>query len=90
MMTDALNPPASLIDDFKSLQMTIFEDLSGDKTRQLVDYFRQVEIKSREMQVRTADYEQKQFAQILSDAFAASSRILLSAWQKTHGSELHV
>jgi hypothetical protein len=90
MSTEALNPPSSLIDDFKDLQLTIFQDQEGEKTRKLVDYFRQAEIKSREMQIRTVDYEQKQFAQMLSDAFAASSRILLAAWQKAHGSDLHV
>lgn len=90
MSTDALNPPTSLIDDFKDLQMTIFQDREGEKTRQLVDYFAQAETKSREMQLRTLDYEQKQFAQTLSDAFAASSRILLAAWQRVHGSDLCV
>lgn len=90
MSNDALNPPTHLIDDFKDLQMTIFQDREGDKTRTLVDYFRQAETKSREMQLRTLDYEQKQFAQTLGDAFAASSRILLTAWQRTHGSDLCV
>jgi hypothetical protein len=90
MSIEALNPPSSLIDDFKDLQLTIFQDQEGEKTRAMVDYFREAEIKSREMQLRTVDYEQKQFAQMLSDAFAASSRILLTAWQKAHGSDLHV
>ncbi|ARN20771.1 hypothetical protein [Piscinibacter gummiphilus] len=90
MSTEALNPPVSLVDDFKDLQMTIFQDRDGDKTRQLVAYFRQAEIKSREMQLRTTEYEQKQYAQMLADAFAASTRILLAAWQKAHGSDLHV
>jgi hypothetical protein len=90
MNTEALNPPVSLIDDFKDLQTTIFEDREGDRTRKLVDYFRQAEIKSRELQIRTVDYEQKQFAQMLGDAFAASSRILLAAWQKAHSVELRV
>ncbi|AEG94095.1 hypothetical protein [Ramlibacter tataouinensis] len=90
MSIDTLNPPSSLLDDFKDLQMTILDDKDGEKTRKLVDYFRQAEIKSREMQLRTLDYERKQFAQMLSDAFASSSRILMKAWQKAHGSELHV
>lgn len=88
--TDALNPPASLIDDFKDLQTTILQDIEGNKTRELVEYFGQAELKSREMQLRTVDYGQKQHAQLLCDAFAASSRILLMAWHKAHGAELHV
>jgi hypothetical protein len=90
MSTEAFNPPTTLIDDFKDLQLTILQDQEGDKTLQLVDYFRHAEIKSREMQLRTVDYEQKQFAQMLADAFGSSSRILLTAWQKAHGSDLQV
>jgi hypothetical protein len=90
MDTQTLAPPANLVEDFHALQMTIFEDKAGDRTRQLVSYFRQAEQKSLEMQLHTPDYEQKQFAKMLSDAFGASSRIVLAAWEKAHGAELMV
>jgi hypothetical protein len=88
MDTQTLTPPVNLINDFQSLQMTIFEDQAGDKTRGMVAYFKQAETRSREMELHTQDYEQKQFARMLHEAFAASSRIVLAAWQKAHGAEL--
>lgn len=88
MDTQSLTPPVNLIQDFQTLQMTIFEDKAGDKTRALVGYFREAEMKSLEMRLKTSDFEQKEFASLLNEAFAASSRIVLSAWQKAHGAEL--
>lgn len=88
MDTQALTPPIDLTQDFQALQMTILNDKSGERTRQLVAYFRQAETKSLEMRLHTVDYEQQQFAQMLTDAFGASSRIVLTAWQKAHGAEL--
>lgn len=88
MDTQTLTPPIDLIGDFQSLQMTILEDETGDKTRRMVDYFREAETRSKELQLRTTDFEQKEFARLLNDAFGASSRIVLAAWQKAHGAEL--
>ncbi|AKJ27833.1 hypothetical protein [Caldimonas brevitalea] len=90
MDTDSLNPPVNLVSDFQALQMTIFEDPSGEKTRSLAEYFRQAETKSLEMQLHSSDFEEKEFARLVSDAFGASRRIVLAAWAKAHGSELTV
>jgi len=86
--TQTLNPPIDLINDFQALQVTIFEDEAGEKTRRMVEYFRQAETRSREMELRTQDFEQKRFARMLHEAFGACSRIVLAAWQKAHGMEL--
>ena len=48
----------------------------------------QAETLSQQMQLRATDFEEKNFAGLVSDAFAASRRIVLLAWQKTHGREL--
>jgi hypothetical protein len=88
MDTQTFAPPVNLVEDFQALQTTIFEDKAGDRTRQLVAYFRQAEQKSLEMHLHTVDYEQKQFAKTLSDAFGASTRIVLAAWEKAHGADL--
>lgn len=82
--------PPNLLEDFQTLEATIADDRGGDKTRSLVEYFRMAQTKSQEMRLHTQDYEQKEFARLLHEAFAASSRIVLAAWQKAHGAELHV
>lgn len=88
MDTQTLNPPIDLINDFQALQVTIFEDQTGEKTRSMVEYFKQAETSSRQMELRTQDYEQKRFAKMLHEAFGACSRIVVAAWQKAHGAEL--
>jgi hypothetical protein len=86
--TQTLNPPIDLINDFQALQVTIFQDETGEKTRRMVEYFKQAETSSRQMELRTQDYEQKRFAKMLHEAFGACSRIAQAAWQKAHGTEL--
>jgi hypothetical protein len=86
--TQTLNPSIDLINDFQALQVTIFEDEAGEKTRRMVEYFKQAETSSRGMELRTQDFEQKRFAKMLHEAFGACSRIVLAAWQKAHGTEL--
>lgn len=88
MKADMLLPPQALVAAFEDLQLTIFQDRDGDRTRDLVRYFQAAEIKSQELQIRTLDFEEKQFARQLGDAFAASGRILQKAWQQAHGHEL--
>jgi hypothetical protein len=86
--TQTLSPSIDLIKDFQALQVTIFEDQTGEKTRNMVEYFKQAETSSRAMELRTQDFEQKRFAKMLNEAFGACSRIAQAAWQKAHGREL--
>jgi len=88
MNFDILTPPADLAAEFASLQNAIDQDASGEKTRRLVDYFATAETSSAELQLRSGSFEETSFANLLRDAYAASRRIVLAAWQKTHGREL--
>jgi redox-regulated HSP33 family molecular chaperone len=88
--TQNLEPPVNLLEDFQAMHQTIVDDQSGDKTRRLVSYFREAEQHATELGLRTQNFEQKQFAGLLNDALAASSRIVLGVWQKAHGAELAV
>jgi hypothetical protein len=90
MTPDMLLPPQALVAAFQDLQLTVFEDRDGDRTRDLIRYFQAAEIQSQEMQIRSMDFEEKQFARQLSEAFAASGRILQKAWQQAHGHDLTV
>jgi len=90
MDIQSLNPPIDLITNFQSLQTDVQEDTSGEKTRRLVTYLKEAETKSIAMKLHTLDYEEKEFARLLHEAFGASSRIVLAAWQKAHGAELDV
>lgn len=88
MDSHTANPPVSLIEDFKNLQLTILQDVAGEKTRSIVAYFRSASLRSQEMQLRATEFEEKEFAGLLREAFEAASRIVLSAWHKAHGAEL--
>jgi len=90
MDLQTLLPPAGLLEDFQALEAAIDDDAAGDQTRALVTYFRQAEVKSQELGLRTQDYEEKQFARLLHEAFAAASRIVLANWADAHGAELTV
>jgi hypothetical protein len=85
-----LAPPINFVGDFQSLHVSIVEDKAGDKTRSMLEYLKQAELRTREMELRTQDYEQKQFARLLHEAFGASTRIVSAAWQKAHGADLVV
>lgn len=90
MSYDAIEPPTNLIADFQSLQLTIADDHTGDRTRQLHSYLLAAQDKCHEMLVRTpaTDFEQRTFTQMLMDAFGASRAIVLAAWKKAHGADL--
>lgn len=90
MDPQSLTPPINFVSDFQSLHVSISEDKSGEKTRGMLEYLKQAELRSREMELRTQDYEQKKFARLLHEAFGASSRIVSTAWQKAHGADLVV
>jgi hypothetical protein len=88
-MSLALTPPsAELLSDLDKLEATVHGDSTGDKTRRLAKYFAQAETLSQQAQLRATDFEEKTFAALVGDAFAASRRIVLLAWQKHHGREL--
>jgi len=90
MNFDAVKPPVNLIADFQALQLTIADDRSGDKARQMVDYLKTSELKCQEIGLHSTDFEEKQFARMLSEAFDAAGRIVLSAWRKANDSDLLV
>lgn len=81
-------PPADLLADIDKLQATVDGDSSGDRTRRLAKYFAQAETLSQQARLRATDFEEKTFAGLVGDAYAASRRIVLLAWQKKHGREL--
>jgi hypothetical protein len=90
MDTSTLMPPINLVEDFQSLQLIIFDDDSGEKTRGLARYFQEACEKCVSMRMQATEYEDKKYAQMLEDAFDASKRIVLFAWEKAHGTSLNV
>lgn len=87
MSYELLNPPADLADVFASgddLEKRIADDRGGDLVRQLYAYFKHAEQQCLELKLRTTEYEQRHFAELLHEAFAASSRMVLGAWEKKH------
>lgn len=90
MTFDAINPPSDLLPDIESLAATVEQDTSGERIKRLVAYFAQAENHCKEAQLRATDFQEKSFAGQVGEAYAASSRIVVSAWQKKHGSELSV
>lgn len=82
MDTNAFNPPADIAEDFRALQSTQFDDPSDDRLRRLLDYFDSCEMKAMQMRIQSADFEQKELAGMLADAFAAAKRIVQVASEK--------
>ncbi len=83
-------PPINVVADFQALLSSIQADKEGDTSRGLIKYFREAEIKSLELKLRSDDFEQQELGRLLNEAFGASARIVAAAWQKAHGTELYV
>lgn len=81
-------PPAELAADFDSLEAALGADASGERARRLARYFAQVELESRQAQVRSVDFDEKQRAGLLAEAFAGLQRTVAAAWSRLHGREL--
>ena len=81
-------PPALLQAQFNELETTVGGDVSADKTRQLISYLEQAELSSREWQLKLTDFEERQFAGSVVEAFGAAKRILIRQWQLKHEREL--
>jgi 5S rRNA maturation endonuclease (ribonuclease M5) len=82
-------PPADLIENYTELKLLIDSDISGEKTRQFIQYLDEASIKSQEMQVQSTDFEEKEFSQMAHESFLASKRIVLAAWKQAHGTDLN-
>jgi hypothetical protein len=90
MNTSANVPDINVIEDFQNLQMLIFDDVAGDKTRHMAGFFENAAQKSLELQLQSTDHEQKEFAGTVHEAYLAAKNILLIAWEKAHGAALVV
>jgi hypothetical protein len=88
MSTEAFAPSIDIIEDFRSMNLTITEDSLGEKTRKLVVYFENAALKSKELYIQSSDTEEKAFSSMLNEAFVAAHSIVLDAWEKAHGSAL--
>ncbi len=88
MSTEAFAPSIDIIEDFRSMNLTINEDSLGEKTRRLVHYFENAALKAKELHIHSTDDEQKTFSRMLNEAFVAARSIVLDAWEKAHGSAL--
>jgi hypothetical protein len=88
MSTDTFAPSIDIIEDFRTMNLTINEDSLGEKTRKLVVYFENAALKSKELYIQSSDTEEKAFSSMLNEAFVAARSIVLDAWEKAHGSAL--
>lgn len=82
MDTHAFAPTAEIVEDFKALQSATFDDPCGDRLRRLVGYFEAAEMNAMQMRLQSPDFEQKELAGMLCEAFAATKRIVLAAAEK--------
>lgn len=89
MNTDMFEPSAEVAEDFKALQSSAFDDPGGERLRRLVGYFESAEMKGMQMRLQSEDFEQKAFAGLLCDAFAAARRIVLVATDKGGNPDAH-
>ena len=87
MHIDITPPPDDLMACFGNLEAVLAADAAGEKVRRLATYFGQAEMETRQWQLRTTDFEKRRMAGCLADAFAASKRVVASAWSKKHGRE---
>lgn len=83
-------PDIHVMEDFQNLQALVMEDIGGEQTRHLAEYFQTAADKSQEMQLHSTDFEQKEFARLLHEAYLAARHIVLVAWEKIHGTTLAV
>lgn len=88
MDLEALCPPSDLVADLANLSTSVGGDTSGAKTRRLIAYLNEAEVAAQEQGLRSTDFEEKNFAVQLTEAFRASKGMLQSAWQKLHDREL--
>jgi hypothetical protein len=88
MNFESLTPPDNLLGDASSLGDLISNDAPGGRTRQVVEYFKQAEMKAREMQLHSVDYETRRVAGIVIEALGACHVIVAEVWQKAHGHAL--
>jgi hypothetical protein len=90
MDTHAFAPPADITEDFKALQSAAFDDPGGEKLRRLAGYFEAAEMKGLQMRLQSEDFEDKELAGMLCEAFAAARRIVqLAAEKASHGTHTH-
>jgi len=88
MPIDFTLPAADLMQDFDSLEAALRRDPNGDHARRLGAYFEQAELETRQVQLRSTEFEEKNMAGLLAEAFAAARRVVPVAWAKLHGREL--
>lgn len=84
MSNDVLIPPAHVIESFPVIQKDIEADTSGNKTRQLLDFFDDAALKCREMQVQCAEHSDKEWARLMCDGFISAKQIVTLTWEKAH------
>lgn len=75
-------PPQDLQPHLDDLHQFLRTDADGVGLSRLDAYFATCEMRAREMQTRSGDFEDKSFALLLADACAASRRVLQQAWQQ--------
>jgi hypothetical protein len=88
MTTDSINAPINVIEDFRTLQINMLDDKSGERTAKLARYFAEAADKSQQMRLQSSDFEQKEFAGQMHDAFVAARHIVQTFWEKAHATQL--
>lgn len=78
----------SVFEDLAHLETTLTDDLTGDRTREMLDYFERA-VRSNELHLQSAlpDAERQLTSQLV-EGFRASQRIVRHVWESIHSSSL--
>jgi hypothetical protein len=79
-----LPPGLETLADQEALLAELKADVSGDRARTFIAHFGKSEIASRQMLVRTTDFEERRLAGLLSDAWINAQEVIRLTWAQLH------
>ncbi|MFN3493351.1 MAG: hypothetical protein ACK40L_02475 [Hydrogenophaga sp.] len=87
---DSNESPAdiNMVEDFQNLHVLMFDDVSGENTRLIAEYFQEAADKVSEIMAGYTSDDEKNLGIAVKSAFDAARRIVLKTWERCHGSEL--
>ncbi len=88
-MNSEFEPSANLLDDLKNITETLLNDTDGERSRQLVAYFKQCAIDSEQQRLRCEDPRERQLSELMRDAYLACGSIVNTTWGAMHSASLH-
>lgn len=82
------NEEATMFEDITNLEQRLKDDISGDRARILIEYFKDVATASESLLTSASTQEETQQITTLLHGFHAAQRIVQSVWESLHSSAL--